>query len=79
MHSLAIAFGLLAHTWGDMFVIWAASIVWYGERSFSPDHFDDIPPRPALAARLLPIPLTLSIGGALAILWGISGAPLVFS
>ena len=69
MHIVAMLVGVLIHIWGDLFVCYAALIVWRGHSAFSPDMFQDLPTRPGMAIRVIPIPIILSISGLAMIYW----------
>ena len=71
LHVAAMLLGVLIHVWGDLFVFYAALIVWRGRSAFGPDMFWDLPARPGIAIRVFPVPLLLSVSGGAMIYWGI--------
>jgi hypothetical protein len=71
MHFAAAILGILIHVWGDLFVCYAALIVWRGKSAFSPDILQNLPARPVLAIELFPVPALLSLGGAALVYWGL--------
>ena len=71
MRFAVVILGFLIHVWGDLFVCYAALIVWRGKSAFSPDILQNLPARPRLAIELFPVPALLSIGGAAMIYWAL--------
>lgn len=71
LHFVATLLGVLIHVWGDLFVFYAALIVWRGRSAFGPDMFRDLPARPGMAISVFPVPLLLSVSGGAIICWGI--------